>query len=159
MGNDELNDIIDKLKINHNKNKRYFESYDDIFIHEEYKKLSVLAKTLYNYLSRQINTSIWIISNKIINGGFEMLDSEPEITKRYFDEKGEVFCIATNRSLREYFNVTDKTITKAKDDLIKKGLLEEKRTFNNTNLYYVKSLEKEKAPSIFDIESAINKLT
>lgn len=150
--------VIDNLKINYKSGNTYMELHDELFLREEYKKLPLLSKTIYCYLSRLINISIWNISNRILEQGLASLDLDTkDVTKRYYDASGEVFCIATNKSLCEYFSSADKTVTKAKNKLVEIGLLEEKTTFNNVNLYYVKDLNKNKAPSIWDIESALSK--
>ena len=116
-------------------NMKFYRLPQFMFAIEEYRKASDTARVLYSLLSDRLALSI---KNKWIN------------------EQGDVYIVYPVSKLCSFMNRSNKTIIKAKKELIDLGLLEEEQTGRANKMYLLQPNLSEK--DIYDIESLENDL-
>lgn len=104
----------------------FFKAPQAIYTEPEYKSLSLAAKTAYMFLADRQSYS----HTSIAKGD-----------KSWIDSDGNVYCIMTNLELVGLLNMTERSIIKAKDELVNAGLLKQvKGGFNKPAKLYVTDL-------------------
>ena len=98
------------------KNNAFFMLHKFLF-DEPFLQLSNNSKILYTLIKDRMSLSI---------------------QNDWHDNDGKVYCYFKNDDIKKYLNVSDKTATKAKNELIKIGLLEEQRQYDKATRYYLK---------------------
>lgn len=106
--------------------KSFFKAPQSLFTEPQYKSLSLAAKTAYMFLADRQSYS----HASIAKGDNSWIDND-----------GNVYCIMTNLELVGLLNMTERSIIKAKDELVNAGLLKQvKGGFNKPAKLYVTDL-------------------
>lgn len=104
----------------------FFMTPQSIYTEPQYKSLSLAAKTAYMFLADRQSYS----HASIAKGDNSWIDND-----------GNVYCIMTNLELVGLLNMTERSIIKAKDELVNAGLLKQvKGGFNKPAKLYVTDL-------------------
>ena len=98
------------------ENDKFYKLQKFLF-EEPFKSMSNNAKVLYSVIKDRMNLSY--------KNGWQ-------------DNDGKVYCLFSNESMCDKLNISDKTATKYKNELIKYNLLEEKRQYSKATMYYLK---------------------
>ena len=116
-----LKDVLAKDKL---------EASSFLLYKKEYRQLSNDAKLLYQYLLKRFSVTEMKYEEAIETNNLE------EFT--FIDEKGKLFCFASNDELMFVLNVSEPTIVKCKKELNSVNLLEEvKQSIHKTNRLYL----------------------
>jgi hypothetical protein len=110
------------------KDKVEVSSY--LFYSKKYRKLSNDARVMYQYILKRFS----VTETKHLEAMME--DTMEEFS--FIDENKNLFCFVSNDELRFVLNLSEKTVTKVKQELNKVGLLfEVKQSVYKTNRLYV----------------------
>ena len=98
------------------KNNSFYILHKFLF-EKDFIELSNNSKILYTLIKDRMNLSI---------------------LNKWHDNNGKVYCYFTNEDIKKLLNVSGKTATNAKKELIDMGLLEEERQYDKPTRYYLK---------------------
>jgi len=98
------------------KNNAFYMLHKFLF-EEDFIELSNNSKILYTLIKDRMSLSV---------------------LNKWHDNNGKVYCYFTNEDIKKFLNVSGKTATKAKNELIDRGLLEEERQYDKPTRYYLK---------------------
>ena len=108
------------------KTNSFFKSAQSIWTDQPYKSMSLLAKNIYMFLADRQSYSYTSVANG---------------DKSWIDNDGNVYCIMPNLELVGLLNMTERSIIKAKKELVEAGLLKQvKGGFNKPMRLYVTDL-------------------
>lgn len=112
-----------RFSVHDAKNEEFIQFPRWLITEDKYKGLSNDAKVAFALLKDRFRLSIHTFH---------------EGNDSFIDEDGSIYCVYTLKQLMELLNLSDKTVTKAKKELIKVGLLEEvRRGQGKANRYYI----------------------
>ncbi|MGN7313547.1 replication initiator protein A [Alkalicoccobacillus gibsonii] len=112
-----------RFSVHDAKNEEFIQFPRWLISEDKYKGLSNDAKVAFALLKDRFRLSIHTFH---------------EGNDSFVDEEGSIYCVYTLKQLMEILNLSDKTVTKAKKELIKVGLLEEvRRGQGKANRYYI----------------------
>jgi hypothetical protein len=98
------------------ENNKFYKLHKFLF-EEPFNELSNDAKILYSLIKDRMSLSY---------------------ENDWYDKNGKVYCYFVNEKMCEKLNVSDRTATKYKNELIDSGLLVEKRQYSKPTRYYLK---------------------
>lgn len=105
------------ITVNDISNNNYLKFYWFLIRNDYYKKMKNDSKILYCIMMDRASLSI---------------------KNKWFDERNIVYIIMTNKEIEKILNMSEPTIIKCKKELVKHGLIEEKRQgFNKPNLIFL----------------------